>query len=360
MYEARHGLARLFRAPREVRSLSLSDWDLAIRQARAAGMLARLHYVLSQGGVLAEVPAAPREHLVAAQIVWEKHARDTRWEVECIRRALAGIVDRLVLLKGAAYLMAELPPAYGRVFGDVDILVPEEKLVAVEMALRRAGWAFGEVSDYDNRYYRRWMHQIPPLLHGDRETGIDVHHTLVARTTRIKLNPHALLDAARPIPADSGIHVLSPADMVLHSATHLLNEGNFNRGFRDLDDLNLLLHHFGRDPEFFPTLVERAAKLDLRRPLFYALRYTAMLMETPVPSEMRDSEQLAPPNAALRHLMDALFERALRPDHPSSRDPLSRPAMLLLYIRAHHLLMPGYILVPHLLRKAIVRRFPDE
>ena len=46
--------------------------------------------------------------------------------------------------------------------------------------------------------------------------------------------------------------------------------------------MNLLLRHFGTDPAFFASLVERAAELDLRRPLFYALRYTARVLGTPI------------------------------------------------------------------------------
>ncbi len=234
-------------------------------------------------------------------------------------------------------------------------MVPKERLDAVELALRGAGWSGGDIDPYDERYYRRWMHQIPPLTHGTRGTTVDVHHTIVARTTRLDLRASKLFAAAMPIPAEPGLRTLSPADMVLHSATHLLNEGDFDRGLRDLDDLNLLLRHFGRDPEFWPRLVERAGELDLRRPLFYALRYSRKLLGTPVPDGIADDGRLAPPGRALRAAMDPLFDRALRPDHGSCRDGLTGLALWLLYIRAHWLLMPVRILIPHLLRKAVMR-----
>jgi hypothetical protein len=40
------------------------------------------------------------------------------------------------------------------------------------------------------------MHQIPPLIHSMRNTALDVHHTIVARTTRLKLDPRVLFDNA--------------------------------------------------------------------------------------------------------------------------------------------------------------------
>jgi hypothetical protein len=350
----------LLREPALARSFALPDWDLAIRQARAAGLLGRLHDLFAVEGLLDAVPEAPRAHLAAAHVLALKHGRDVRWEVECIAEALAETVERVVLLKGAAYLLAGLPPARGRIFTDIDVLVPLERLSQVEVALQMGGWVFGKIDAYDNAYYRRWMHQIPPMTHVARATGVDVHHTLVPRTTRVTLDPRTLLKATRPVPGNPNVHVLAPADMILHSATHLLNEGEFGRGLRDLDDLNLLLRDFGTAPGFFDELIDRAAALDLRRPLFYALRYTAEILGAPLPESVRSADRLAPPNPVLRGLMDALFERALRPDHPSCRDGLSGTALWLLYVRSHHLRLPAHLLVPHLVRKAYVRRFADD
>lgn len=336
-------------------SLSVPDWDLLIRQGRRAGLLARFAIELDERGLLATVPPRPRLHLEAERSFADKHDRDVRWEVRCIKAALAETGVTIILLKGAAYVMAGLPASCGRLFNDIDIMVPKESLAEVEAALKHAGWNSAELDPYDEQYYRRWMHQIPPMTHIARGTTIDVHHTIVARTTRLHLNAGKLFTAAVPVPGDPSLKTLAPADMVLHSAAHLLNEADFAHGLRDLHDLNQLLRHFSHDPDFWPALLGRAEELDLRRPLFYALRYTTSLLGTPIPKSVRNARELAPPGPALRALMDALFERALRPDHSSCRDSLSGLAFWLLYIRAHHLLMPPHILVPHLVRKAIMR-----
>jgi hypothetical protein len=358
---AAHGaLIRLLAEPDLLPRQTLAEWDLVIPQARRAGLLGRLHHLAAATGGLDAIPAAPRRHLEAERTLTDKHRRDVGVELRCIKRALSGLDIPIVLLKGAAYVAADLPPARGRVFSDIDILVPSVALDAVERELLRLGWHFDELDAYNERYYRRWMHQIPPLTNAARQTAIDVHHTIVARTTGLKLTSAKLFAAALPVPGDAVLRTLAPTDIILHSATHLLNEGKFDRGLRDLDDLNLLLRHFGADPAFWPALVERACALDLRRPLFYALRYAARLLATPVPPEILAAPGLGAPNAALRRLMDLLFDRALRPEHPSCRDALSGPALFMLYLRAHWLLMPPHILLPHLLRKAFARRFPDE
>lgn len=348
-------LRHALRHPEILPALSLAEWDLVIRQARRAGILARLAIRLDEGGLLDAVPPAPRHHLVAERILADKHRRDVLNEVRHIQEALAPAGVPVILLKGAAYILAALPPARGRLFSDIDILVPKASLGAVERALHRQGWAGGRIAPYDERFYRRWMHQIPPLTNRLRDTTLDVHHTIVPETVRLDLRADALFAAACRVPGPSGVMTLAPADMILHSAIHLLNEGEYARGLRDLADIAELLGHFGRDAAFWPRLVDRAVELDLRRPLYYALRYAASLLDVPVPAGLGASSALAPPNAALRAVMDRLFERALRPQHESCRDALSGPALFLLYLRSHHLRMPPHLLVPHLLRKAAMR-----
>jgi hypothetical protein len=348
-------LRRALRDPARLPSLSLAEWDLLVRQARRAGILARLAVGLDAAGLLGAIPAAPRHHLAGERLLAEKHRRDVRNEVRYVAEALSPTGVPVILLKGAAYILADLPPASGRLFSDVDILVPKTSLPTVEQALHRQGWAAGRMDPYDERYYRRWMHQIPPLTNRLRDTTLDVHHTIIPETVRLDLRADALFAAACPIAGDRRVMTLAPTDMILHSAIHLLNEGEYARGLRDLDDVTQLLGHFGQDAAFWPLLLDRAVELDLRRPLYYALRYAASLLDAPVPAAIRDSTRLHPPSGALRAVMDVLFERALRPDHASCRDGLSGTALWLLYVRSHHLRMPAHLLVPHLLRKAYMR-----
>jgi len=348
------------RSPERTVEFTLGDWNVFVRQARIAGVLARIGLRLMELGLLDRLPDPVRPHVDAALIVAEKQIRDVRWEIHCIRDALATEGLPVILLKGAAYVAAGLPAARGRVFGDTDILVPKAEISSAERALRRAGW-FGEtMDDYDERYYRTWMHQIPPMHHFHRQTVIDVHHTIVPETARADINRQSLRDAATPIDGLHGVHVLAPTDMVMHTAAHLFNEGEFEHGLRDLSDLDALLRHFGTDAGFWPTLVERARLFGLHRPLSYALRFTHQILGTPVPSATFADAGRDGPGVVLSPLMTALFTRALRPHHGSCQDALTPLALWMLYVRAHHLRMPAHLLVPHLVRKAVKRRLPKN
>jgi hypothetical protein len=346
-------LAAFLRRPERFAAAGLPLWDELIPQARQAGLLARVALRIEASTGLDVVPAKVRPHLLSAKILADKRARDVRFDIERLAELLTGRLGRLILLKGAAYLLAGLPAGEGRIFNDIDILVPMSELAAVEAVLNLAGWKLGEMAAYDELYYRRWMHQIPPLMNAARKSVVDVHHSIVPRTARISLEAADLFQASVNLPGETGLAILAPADMVLHSAVHLFTEGQFGRGLRDLDDINLLLRHFGNEASFWDSLHGRALALDLTRPLFYALRYARSVLDTPVPLDMLRAVSEQGRRPAMTFIMDALFDRALRSPHPSCHDWLSAPALWLLYVRAHYLRMPLHLLLPHLVRKAM-------
>ena len=267
-----------------------------------------------------------------------------------------------LLLKGAAYVAAGLPTADGRTLSDIDILVPKQALPGVESALMRSGWMTTNPDPYDQRYYRVWMHEIPPMQHLKRGTVLDVHHAILPETARIHADSEAMRVAAVPVGSDSNTFVLTPADLVLHSATHLFHEGETDKALRDLVDLDSLLRHFGtgRD-EFWIQLLGRARRVGLARHLHYALRFTSTLLGTPVPADMLDSLSPDAPARPIGLLMDALYLRAFRPVHSSGVDGGASMARTVLYFRGHWMRMPTGLLVRHLARKALTRnRDPDD
>lgn len=334
--------------------LSLADWDLLLRQARQANLLARLCYLVELHDLMEQVPPQARLHFEWSRVVTERHTHAVQWEVLQIQKALANVGVPVILLKGAAYVMARLPAAEGRLFSDIDIIVPKNNLNAVEAALMLHGWASTHHDEYDQRYYRTWMHELPPMQHIRRMTTIDVHHAILPETANIHPDTAKLLAAAKGLEGFNDLKVLAPVDMVLHSAVHLFHEGDLNNGLRDLVDLDGLLTAFGTTSGFWQTLVERAKELELTRPLFYALRYTTRLLHTPVPSTPLQSTKAFGPGALTLWIMDHLYSRALMPAHPSCSDWFTGSARVLLFIRGNWLRMPPLLLARHLFQKAFI------
>ena len=214
------------------------------------------------------------------------------------------------------------------------------------------GWASASNNAYDERYYRQWMHELPPMVQLRRQTNLDLHHNLLPLTARIQTPSAPLLTAAEPLAEFPRFSLPCALDQVLHSATHLLHEGEWGHGLRDLVDLDSLLRPQAAQAGFWDALLARAAVLSLGRPLFYALSLCRRWLQTPVPDTVlaRCPDR---PGALTRRVMDALLRRALTGAHRGSLAPGTRAAEFVLYLRSHYLRMPLHLLLPHLLVKAL-------
>src|SRR3546814_18104983 len=106
-----------------------------------AGILARLCFQLDELAALEKVPERPRRPLESARVLALKPERDVRWEVACVREVLVDSGVQITLLKGAAYVMAGLPPARGRLCSDTDFMAPPHRIDEAERTLLHAGWA---------------------------------------------------------------------------------------------------------------------------------------------------------------------------------------------------------------------------
>lgn len=333
---------------------SAEEWELLLRQARVAGVLSRLAFFWKEFSLF-NPPDFVIPHLKSADKYWLSQNRIVNWEIYNLQQIFAQLQMPLILLKGSAYSAANLNAGLGRVFSDIDILVSKQRLQEVKAALKWRGWFPEQLDSYDKRYYEHWMHELPPMRHIQRGTTLDVHHNILPKTCRLCPNPEVLLEAAINIP-ETNYWVLAAEDMVLHSASHLFWGGEFENGLRDLSDIDLLLREFcEQDFRFWDRLLERAEALGLAKPLFFALRYTSIMLDTPVPEAIIQRMAFLGPKGINLKFMDFLFLRALRPMHPSCNDGWSDLARWLLYIRSHWLKMPLYLLLPHLSRKAWMR-----
>ena len=270
----RHGegvLLDVLRDPARAAGLDTVGWDLLLRVARRARLLGRLAVILEDMGLASQLPDRVLAHFTAARVYVDQRQQAARWEINRVLAATQESGVPLVLLKGSAYILAGLPAARGRLLSDVDLLLPVASLEDVEQTLLANGWAGVKLEEYDQRYYRTWMHELPPLRHPERGFEVDIHHTISPLTSRLNPDPEKLLRDSIPLD-DSRLSVLQPVDMVLHSAVHLFYDGEFINGLRDLVDLSELFADFGSGAGFWDDLTARAREQDLERPLFYAMR----------------------------------------------------------------------------------------
>ena len=352
-------LLRAVRDPAAVRGLDLPGWETLAACARRNAVLAYLAERLEADDLLDSVPEAPRRALLSARVAARRLAQLARWEVDQLARVLLPLGIPLVALKGAAYLLRGMPHADTRLLSDVDIMVPRAALESAEAALLAAGWRGTHLDPYDQRYYREWSHELPPLHYPGRLIGVDVHHTICPPVSRLRPDPQAFW-AHAALAGEDGVRVLSPVDAFLHAAVHLFFDSDFDGRFRDLVDLHEMALALGVDPSTWTGVVARARELGLARPLHYTLALLARILATPVPADaLRATRRFAAPlpvDAAMMRMLDAV----LRPVDPRQWPRPHRFTLWLLYVRSHWLRMPAHLLVPHLVRKSLRRSWVEQ
>jgi hypothetical protein len=340
-------LLRVLRDPNQLDSLSPVQFGRLLDAAGQARLLGWLLSQLDGRPVPTNAPEWLIDRVIAIRGFAGEYERAVRWEIDRLQRAFLGSHVKWILLKGGAYVAAQLPMGRARRVADLDILVPYARLADVEHTLAEHGWHVGELDPYDATYYREWMHELPPLVHVERRSVVDVHHAILPRTSRLRPSSTRLIE--RSITIDGNVRVLCPSHMVLHAAAHLFHDGEIAGAIRDVVDIDALLRHFGQSDDFWRELKEEARELDLTRPAYYALRYARRLLATPVPADVLGEVSAWAPPAAVRLFMDALVQRAL--PHPSHRP--SSAAAFALYVRSHWLRMPPRLLIRHLARKGL-------
>lgn len=344
-------VSHAFRNPEAVRQLSMGDWDRLVRQARQAGLLARLHSLLQKLGYDASIPEVARWHFEAAAFRAATQQAKFRRALKRLRALLAGVESSLIALNGTAYSAARLPAACGHEVETIDLLVSPKNLNGVESTLRAAGWHEVRLPSYEAKYRRRWLHEPRHLRHLRHATVLDLHHAIVPDSARFRPDAQRLRRCALDIPESPGIAVPCAEDRILHAATVLMHDDDLHYGLRNLSDIDLLLRAEMGDSAFWTRLLARAEEMELQRPLFYALRYAKHFFATPVPNEVSDKLASAAPGSITLGLIDAMYMRMLAPHHPNCADSLTPLARHATYLHAHWLRRPPRQLLPHLVRK---------
>jgi len=339
-----HTLLDVIITPSRLSELGPSEQTRIIRQARHAALLGFLEARIDADIVDGKLG----DHLLSAKVHADYSDREISWEINRLELVLAQMKGPIILLKGAAYKAMDLGLAQGRLASDVDLLIPRDQLQEAEDLLLNAGWQEIKKDDYEQYYYREWMHELPPLQHEERGTIVDLHHTILPLTARLKPDPQKMIAAAVSMP-NSTFYTLTPEDTVLHRAAHLFYDGDLHNSLRELVDLHELISAYSTQQSFAGCLAARARELDLVTPLYYALHFCRQLLHTKIPKHVvsRLGNEATP--TPLRQFVCCLMEQQLLAVEPNQQSWLTKSSGWILFLRSHWLKMPPLLLVRHFL-----------
>ncbi|MGP9801832.1 nucleotidyltransferase domain-containing protein [Rheinheimera sp. NSM] len=342
-------LLTFFRAPEQfVLQATAEDWTIFLQQAREQGLTARFYYLLQQRQLLDEVPKKVRLHGLSAARYAEKQHHSLFFELKQLEALFAGAEFPCLLLKGAAYRALALPVSHGRLFSDIDLLVPRQQLKAVRDKLFFYGFREGELSDYDRHFYLQWSHQNPPLQHYQRGSVIDLHHHIFPTASAKQINIAPLFEYASNI-SGSVFKVPTIAHLFIHAAVHLFYQEETHKLVKDIIDLNdLLLEVQHQDQLSF--MLQQAAVMQVEPAVVNACYLLRTLFANTAAEEITSA---LPANAA--QPLACRLVLWMLPD-AGVKAWLARQAW---FVRGHSLKMRWHILLYHTVAKpaAAMRRW---
>lgn len=337
----------VFRKPQSIENFGVKEWQTLLAQGYANNMMARITFWFKQHDIFDHIPSSIQWHFDAAWHYYLAYKDGVLKECAAIQSATAMGATPVVFLKGTAYLLQDLVVAQGRLFSDVDILTSRSELTQTEQFLLWNGWQHLEKSEYDQSYYRAWMHELPPFVHLARGTTLDLHHNIVPPISGRSPDITAFPIAQGEIDGLT-FSTFSPAAMTLHSIVHLFFEEDFSKGFRDLNDIHLLFFEFGSSQDFWQELLSQAEQHNFMKEVALACYFSEYFFHSTIPPDVRIalSNVISPADMFLNRL---IFKRLLAP-----KDGITKPAQVFVFaglLRGHLRKMPLPILIRHTAHK---------
>ena len=345
-------LIRVLKTPGKMAELSVDEWNELLIEAKIANLAGRLAADATDLGIRDQLPKKVQNLFKSFDYQSASSTRMIKWEMNRVKRALKDEDDKIILLKGAAYIAKGLRCTRGRISVDLDILLKKNRIDFAEEKFLAAGWKHHVEHDYDQKFYREYSHELPPLIDPDRQISIDVHHSILPITSRVYPDMNKLFENAEP--CKDGYYTFSNVDIILHSVVHLFQDGEVRSSLRNLLEQHDMFEEFGDDPEFWQQLVPRAQELGFTGALYYALRYTKMILGTNIPEHVFNDIAPFEPNIFTKSMMDWMVPGVISPTIGAQGLP-RWISMNGLYLRSHWLRMPFGLLLKHLGTKTMMR-----
>jgi len=330
-----------FTQPESTSSFTLHQWNDLVLVLRHEKLLARFYLLLKNEGMSGVLPDNVQRHCKNAETLAEKQRSVVLCETQGLKQAIGNETPYLLMLKGAAYTICENNAGLGRVYSDIDVLVPKNVISKVESRLAIQGWLSKELDNYDEKYYRQWAHEIPPMQHGTRGTVLDLHHNMVPVISGKSIDIERFVAVTQR--EVNGVLTLNDSGMFFHSAIHLFFNDDYSSAFRDMTDLWLLVK--SQDEEFYHMLFALCSDFGFKKECVIALYLLQMRCGVTLP-EWVDSE-IKESVGKMSAWEVKLLSRVTEPKHSLLLSGERSALNTIAEARGHFLKMPLNILVYH-------------
>jgi len=273
-------------------SYSPREWNALAHKAHSEGIGPLLYWVFSRSGKFSSLPADTRDflRLIYASTSIKNHLIIK--ELEVLTRLFHREGIPVVALKGVCFALTVYPDPGLRPMGDLDLLVPKEKLAAAVEITKSLGYqitlpeASPGLGDLFNPAICLQKSRARPVT-------LELHRGLVAE----KIFSYAVpvdwfweqTESLKPLSSKmyfENLLMLTPEAQVLYAAGHaMLQHGGNNTPLRFYFDIDCLIRHYQEGMDW-DLLLSQAKSFEWGSALDAFLTQTAAYFDTPLPDRV--------------------------------------------------------------------------
>jgi hypothetical protein len=273
-------------------SFSTGEWGALAHKAQSEGVGPLLYSKLSNSGNFSSLSADIRDflRLIYAGALMQNHSIFK--ELEVLTRLFHQAGVSVVALKGACFALTIYPDAGLRPMGDLDLLLPKEKLAAAAEIAKSLGYQIAK-PEASPGLQNLLNHEICLQKSGARPITLELHHSLVAD----KIFSYAVpvdwfweqTEPLKPLSSKirfENILMLTPEAQVLYMAGHaMLQHGGKDTPLCWFYDLDCLIRHYQEGLDW-DLLLSQAKSFEWGSALDAFLTQTAAYFDSPVPERV--------------------------------------------------------------------------
>ena len=232
-------------------SFSEKEWWALAHKANSEGVGPLLYWALSKSGNFSSLPANTRDYLRLMYAGTSIKNQIILNELKLLSRLFLAAAIPVVALKGVCLALTAYPDAGLRPMGDLDLLVPREKLSAAAEIAKSLGYqiAYPEKSPGLRDLLNP---EICLQKSGPRPVTLELHRSLVADKTYSYAVPvdwfWEQTESLKPQSSKmcfENLLMLSPEAQILYAAGHaMLQHGGGTTPLRWFCDLDCLIRHY--------------------------------------------------------------------------------------------------------------------
>lgn len=337
-------LVEVLHEPERVENWSNAEWQDAILVFRFSRLLASMKYRLEEKDQFESLPDNVRFHLESAAVLAERQVQQVLFEVSELQSLFSATPEiRPVLLKGAAYIANGTRNSKGRICSDIDLLVERKFLNQSESLLMKSLWRHNDISDYDEKYYREFAHEIPPLIHLERATVLDLHHNIYMSISNRAPKIEVFLNHLQKSPA--GLYTLTAPAAFIHSVIHLYLNEDIKFGLRDVYDQWKLCEEFSSE-QFWQDCINISRDCGFLFELMLSIGVIKSFFNLRLP-EFVETIYTSESKALRFKFWWVIYQHAFTPEHFLVNTKRATAARMLVVFRGHWAKMPLSILIKH-------------